>query len=73
MDDINKHDYLKSNKNFANELRKCRLVLDIYFTENIEDKVLVDKKEYDELRNKNVESNDSQKNIAHNQVNNNNQ
>ena len=72
MDVINKHDDLKSNKNFANELRKCRFILDIIFAENIEDKILVDKKEFDELRNKKVESNDTQKDNAHNQINNNN-
>ena len=72
MDDINNPEYLKSNKNFANELRRCRLILDICFTDNIENKVLVDKKEI-ELRNKNTESNDSQKDIVHNRDNFNNQ
>ena len=46
--------------------------LDICFTDNIENKVLVDKKEI-ELRNKNTESNDSQKDIVHNRDNFNNQ
>ena len=41
----------KSNKSFAEELRKCRMILDIYFTDNIEEKVLVEKKEIESLKN----------------------
>ena len=47
----NENEHFKSNKSFAEELRKCRMILDIYFTEKIEDKILVDKKEFESLKN----------------------
>ena len=47
----NENEHYKSNKSFAEELRRCRMILDIYFTEDIEDKILVDKKEFESLKN----------------------
>ena len=47
----NENEHYKSNKSFAEELRRCRMILDIYFTEKIEDKILVDKKEFESLKN----------------------
>ena len=47
----NENEHYKSNKGFAEELRRCRMILDIYFTEKIEDKILVDKKEFESLKN----------------------
>ena len=47
----NENEHCKSNKSFAEELRRCRMILDIYFTEKIEDKILVNKKEFESLKN----------------------
>ena len=47
----NENEHFKSNKSFAEELRKCRMILDIYFTDNIEEKILVEKKEIESLKN----------------------
>ena len=47
----NENEHYKSNKSFAEELRRCRMILDIYFTEKIEDKILVNKKEFESLKN----------------------
>ena len=47
----NENEHYKSNKSFAEELRRCRMILDIYFTEKIGDKILVDKKEFESLKN----------------------
>ena len=47
----NENEHYKSNKSFAEELRRCRMILDIYFTEKIDDKILVDKKEFESLKN----------------------
>ena len=47
----NENEHYKANKSFAEELRRCRMILDIYFTEKIEDKILVDKKEFESLKN----------------------
>ena len=33
----------KSNKDFADELIKCRMILDILFCDNIGNKIIVDK------------------------------
>ena len=50
---INK-DLYKTNKSFSDELKRCSLILDIYKKDN-EEKVLVDKKEYELLKNNNEE------------------
>ena len=47
----NENEHYKANKSFAEELRRCRMILDIYFTEKIEDKILVNKKEFESLKN----------------------
>ena len=47
----NENEHYKANKSFTEELRRCRMILDIYFTEKIEDKILVDKKEFESLKN----------------------
>ena len=48
---INK-DLYKTNKSFSDELKRCSMILDILFKE---EKVLVDKKEYELLKNNNEE------------------
>ena len=49
--DINKELY-KTNESFSDELKRCSLILDIYFAKDIKDKVLLDKKEFEFLSNK---------------------
>ena len=61
MNKTNQKDDLKSNKIFAQELKRCEMILDICFTDNIENKIIIDKSEMDDLKNKEKESNQNNK------------
>ena len=61
MNNSTQPDVLKSNKIFAKELKRCGMILDICFTDNIEDKKIIDKSEMDDLKNKEKESNQNNK------------
>ena len=61
MNKTTQKDDLKSNKIFAQELKRCEMILDICFTDNIEDKKIIDKSEMDDLKNKEKESNQNNK------------
>ena len=61
MNKTNQKDDLKSNKIFAQELKRCGMILDICFTDNIENKIIIDKSEMDDLKNKEKESNQNNK------------
>ena len=62
MNNSTQPNVLKSNKIFAKELKRCGMVLEIYFTDNIEDKIIINKSEIDDLnKNKEKESNQNNK------------
>ena len=61
MNKTTQKDDLKSNKIFAQELKRCGMILDICFADNIEDKKIIDKSEMDDLKNKEKESNQNNK------------
>ena len=61
MNNSTQPNVLKSNKIFAKELKRCGMVLEIYFTDNIEDKIIINKSEIDEKKNKKKESNQNYK------------
>ena len=41
----------KSNRDFADELRRCWMILDIYFCDNIYEKIIVNKSIFDDKNN----------------------
>ena len=45
----NNNDLYKSNKDFAKELKRCWMILDIYYTDNIEDKIIVNKNKFQNI------------------------
>ena len=58
MSNTTNDDDLKSNKIFAEELKRCRMILEIYFADDIEDKMIINKNDIDVLNNKIKEFNE---------------
>ena len=48
--DNNNNNLYKSNLEFSRELRRCNMILDIFFTKDIENKVLINKNDIINLR-----------------------
>ena len=46
----NNNNLYKSNSEFSRELRRCNMILDIFFTKDIENKVLINKNDIINLR-----------------------
>ena len=46
----NNNNLYKSNLEFSRELRRCNMILDIFFTKDIENKVLINKNDIINLR-----------------------
>ena len=46
----NNNNLYKSNLEFSQELRRCNMILDIFFTKDIENKVLINKNDIINLR-----------------------
>ena len=46
----NNNNIYKSNLEFSRELRRCNMILDIFFTKDIENKVLINKNDIINLR-----------------------
>ena len=62
MSNSTNDDVLKSNKIFAEELKRCGMILEIYFADDIKDKMIINKNDIDVLNNKIKESNETNKN-----------
>ena len=58
MSNSTNDDVLKSNKIFAEELKRCGMILELYFADDIEDKMIINKNDIDVLNNKIKEFNE---------------
>ena len=58
MSNSTNDDNLKSNKIFAEELKRCGMILEIYFADDIKDKMIINKNDIDVLNNKIKEFNE---------------
>ena len=62
MNNTTQTDDLKLNKTFADELKRCGMILEIYFTDNIQNKRIIDINDIeDSKKNKDKESNQNNK------------
>ena len=57
-DDLN----LKSNKIFAEELKRWGMILELYFADDIKDKMIINKNDINDLNNKIKQSHETNKN-----------
>ena len=71
MEKSNNDEDLKLNKIFAKELKRCRMLLEICFADDIEDKIIINKTELDEMKNKSKESKETNQSSKNNSQNNN--
>ena len=71
MDNSNNEEDLKLNKIFAKELKRCGMVLEICFADDIEDKIIINKTELDEMKNKSKESKETNQSSKNNSQTNN--
>ena len=62
MSNTTNDDDLKSNKIFAEELKRWGMILELYFADDIKDKMIINKNDIDDLNNKIKESNKTNKN-----------